>query len=156
MLLKAADWHFRVDVKATREQTVRYSKDHCNCSYCQNYYDTVENAYPKLKSFLGEFGIDMHGPCEVMPFEPTLFLACYRVQGKIMQWGYQMLAADGILIIPEDGDDQSFLLWVGEMELPWVQAIAPEEVISPANLPEFMERMQQIWHYRHDVSCFNS
>lgn len=156
MLLKAADWRFRVDVNATREQTVRYSKDHCNCSYCQNYYDTVENTYPRLKRFLGEFGVDMHGPCEVLPFEPTLFMACYRIKGKIVQWGYHTLMADGILIVPEDGDDESFLLWVGEMELPWTQLISPNEVISPANLPEFMERMHQIWQYRHDVTFFCS
>lgn len=156
MLLKAADWIFQVDVAATREQSVRYSKDHCTCSYCQNYYDTVETAYPRLKSFLAEFGIEMNGPIEVMPFEPTLFLACYRVCGKIRDWGFRPLLADGISVIPEAADDNTFLLWVGELEVPWVQVISPEEVISPANLPEFLDRMQQIWRLRHDYSAIYS
>jgi len=29
------------------------------------------------------------------------------------------------------------------MELPWMQAIAPEDVLSPANEPEFLERMTE-------------
>ena len=28
------------------------------------------------------------------------------------------------------------------MELPWVQNILPEDVISPANEPEFLDRMR--------------
>ena len=156
MVLKAADWIFRVDPKGTREQNIRYSTEHCTCSYCQNYYDTVEKTYPKLKSFLEEFGIYMHGPVEVMPFEPTLFLACYRVKGQITTWGFHPLYANGISIVPELGDEETFLLWVGEMELPWVQLIPPEEVVSPANLPEFLDRMQQIWLYRHDQQIISS
>lgn len=149
MILKAADWQFQVDVSQNRKKTQEYSLDHCNCAYCQNYYDTVEEAYPALVGFLGEFGVSMHGPVEVMPFEPTLFLACYRVQGKILNWGKTPLFADGISIVPEYRDEETFHLWVGEMQLPWVQTIRPEDVESPANLPEFMERMQEIWTLRH-------
>ena len=156
MILKAADWSFQVDKNATREKTVGYSADHCTCAYCQNYYDTVENIYPKLKDFLEEFGIYLHGPIEVMPFEPTLFLACYRVCGQIRNWGYCPLYADGISIVPEPENESTFLLWVGEMELPWVQPIPAEEVVSPANLPEFLDRMQQIWQFRHGSSCITS
>lgn len=149
MILKAADWQFQVDVPLNRKKTREYSLDHCNCYYCQNYYDTVEEAYPALCAFLGEFGVSMHGPVEVMPFEPTLFLACYRVQGKILNWGKTPLIADGIAIVPEYRDEETFHLWAGEMKLPWVQTIRAEEVESPANLPEFMERMQEIWTLRH-------
>ena len=156
MILKAADWIFRVDVNATREKTIGYSKEHCTCSYCQNYYDTVEKTYPGLKKFLEEFGIYLHGPIEVMPFEPTLFLSCYRVCGQIQNWGFQPLYANGISILPEPEGEDTFLLWVGEMSLPWVQAIPPEEVISPANLPEFLDRMQQIWMFRHDPAYIPS
>jgi hypothetical protein len=91
----------------------------------------------------------MHGPVEVMPFEPTLFLVCYRVQGKILNWGKTPLIADGIAIVPEYRDEETFHLWAGEMQLPWVQTIPAEDVESPANLPEFMERMQEIWTLRH-------
>ena len=149
MILKAADWQFRVQVAENREKTKEYSLDHCTCPYCQNYYDTVEAAYPAVKAFLDSFGLTMHGPVEVMPFEPTLFLACYRVQGQILQWGNTPLIANGISIVPEYRDEETFHLWVGEMELPWVQNIDPEDVVSPANLPEFLARMQEIWLLRH-------
>ena len=33
------------------------------------------------------------------------------------------------------------MIEVGEMELPWVMEEDPDEVISPANEPEFLEKM---------------
>lgn len=149
MIVMAADWRFRVDPERNREKTLQYSLDHCTCPYCMNYYDTLQDRYPGIQRFLQDFGVRMEGPVEVMPFEPTLFLACYRVQGKILQWGHTPLFVDGISITPEAVDEETFHLWIGEMELPWVQGIAEDEVVSPANLPEFLERMQQMWQLRH-------
>lgn len=149
MILKLADWRFRVDIEATREQTAKNASDHCECAYCRNYYEAVDIAHPKLRPFLAEFGINIAGPSELMPFEPTLMLACYRVRGEIVQWGQTELFMDGIPIIPETADNGTFLLWVGELEVPWIQDEAVEDVISPANLPEFMEWMQEIWLLRH-------
>lgn len=149
MILKIGDWRFRVDPEKTRARTEKYSTDHCTCGYCSNYYDTVEMTYPGLCKFLDHFGIYIHGPCEVMPFEPTFVLVCYRVDGEILQWGSTPLHGDNIDVTPEAGEDGTFLLWVGEMELPWVQQEAMEDVVSPANLPEFMERMQNMWLLRH-------
>jgi hypothetical protein len=76
-------------------------------------------------------------------------LACYRVQGAIEQWGTARIWADDVLITPEAGEDGSFLLWVGEVQLPWLQEEPMEDVVSPANLPEFLERMQEVWLLRH-------
>lgn len=149
MIIKLADWRFRVDKEATRERTTKNSEDHCECSYCKNYYEAAELLYPKLRTFLSEFGINFAGPSELMPFEPTLMLACYRVQGGILDWGQEQLFVDGILITPEAGEEGNFLLWVGEMQLPWVQEENVEDVVSPANLPDFLERMQEIWLLRH-------
>ncbi len=149
MILKLADWRFRVDIEATSEQTQKNSSDHCECAYCKNYYEAVDIAHPKLRPFLSEFGVDLSGPSELMPFEPTLMMACYRVQGKIEQWGQTELFVGGIPIVPETSDDGTFLLWVGELELPWIQNEPVEEVVSPANLPEFLERMQEVWLLRH-------
>ena len=149
MILKIADWQFRVDVEATQAHTEKNASDHCNCSYCRNYYDALEMLYPQLRSFLGEFGINYQGPSELMPFEPTLMLACYRVKGDILQWGKETLQVSGVPVLPEAVEAGSFFLWVGELELPWLQDEPEEEVISPANLPEFMERMQDIWAMRH-------
>ena len=55
----------------------------------------------------------------------------------------------GISVLPEAADETSFFLWVGEMPLPWLQEEDMDEVISPANLPEFLERMQQVWIQRY-------
>lgn len=149
MILILADWRFRVDVEATRIRTTQNASDHCECAYCKNYYDTVDMAHPKLRPFLAEFGVHIAGPSELMPFEPTLMLACYRVQGQILEWGETELYVDGVPIAPEAEDDNFFLLWVGELELPWVQKERPEDVVSPANLPEFMDRMREVWLLRH-------
>ena len=65
--------------------------------------------------------------------------------------GTDALAAEGVSIAPEQAEeDDSFFLWVGEMELPWLQPEDPKEVVSPANLPEFLERMREMWLLRHE------
>jgi len=150
LLLEFGDWKFDVDVDATRERTRKYSFDHCQCGYCRIYYDMIDLAYPQLRSALDIFGIHPEGPCELMPFEPTLMLACYRVDGQILRWGNSQLSVKGVTILPEAGDEDTFLLWVGEVQLPWLQQEAVEDVVSPANLPEFLERMREIWSLRHD------
>ena len=149
MILKLGDWRFRVNVEATAERTRKYSYEHCQCSYCKNFYDSIDIAYPELRPVMEQFGVNLEGPCELMPFEPTLMLACYRVDGEILQWGKAQLSVKGVTLLPEAGDENTFLLWVGEVQLPWLQEEAVEEVVSPANLPEFMERMQEIWSLRH-------
>lgn len=149
MIFEFADWRFRIDVEATRERTTRYSFDHCRCDYCNNFYEAVDRTHPYLRPFLDQFGINVEGPCELMPFEPTLMLACYRLDGQILQWGREQLYVHGIPLVPEVSDDETFLFWVGELEVPWLQQVDPEEVVSPANLPEFLERMQEIWMLRH-------
>ena len=149
MIFAFADWRFRIDVESTRKRTTEYSFDHCSCDYCNNYYESIDMAHPYLRPFLEQFGINIKGPSELMPFEPTLMMACYRLDGQILQWGKEQLHVHGIPIVPETADNETFLLWVGELEIPWLQKTAPEEVISPANLPEFLERMQQLWILRH-------
>ena len=149
MILEFADWRFRVDPEATRQRTSKYSFEHCQCGYCKNFYEAIDIAHPYLRQVVDQFGINLEGPSELMPFEPTLMLACYRVDGQIIQWGKKMLNICGVSVVPEACDDETFFLWIGELELPWLQSEPLEEVISPANLPEFLERMQQVWQLRH-------
>ena len=149
MVLKIGDWHFQVDVEATSERTRKYSYEHCQCGYCKNFYDAIDMVHPELRPVMEQFGVHLEGPCELMPFEPTLMLACYRVDGQILKWGKSQLSVKGVPILPEAGDQETFLLWVGELQLPWLQKEAVEDVISPANLPDFLERMQEIWSLRH-------
>ena len=72
-----------------------------------------------------------------------------RVQGQILRFGSSPIYAGEVLITPEEADEHSFFLWAGEMMLPWLQQEPEEDVVSPANLPEFMDRMEQIWLLRH-------
>ena len=156
MELKLGDWLFQVDLEATRRVTEQYSTDHCTCGYCANYYQAAPLVHPQLVSFLEQFGVYFYGPSEVMPFMPTCVLSCYRVQGKILQFGRETLMAGEVLITPESGEDGTFLLWAGEMQLPWLQEETQEDVVSPANLPEFLDRMEQIWILRHGQNAIQS
>ncbi len=139
-VIHLADWSFRVDPDATREHTRQCASDHCLCAYCRNYYETLDIAHPGLRSFLARFGVVPEGPSELMPLEPMVMAACYRVTGQILQEGTP-IHLDGVPIRPEPADSGTFFLWVGQMELPWIQDEAMEEVISPANQPEFLDRM---------------
>ena len=151
MILEMDDWRFDVDLESTRKRTFQNSLDHCTCGYCTNYYEAMPVTYPSLVSFLDGFGVDFRGPSEVMPFEPTFVLACYRVQGRILQFGTAELSAGPVPVSLETADDSSFFLWAGEMALPWLQDEPQEDVVSPANLPEFLDRMEEVWLLRHGI-----
>lgn len=149
MLVEMDDWQFRVDLDLTRKKTALYAQDHCTCGYCKNYYDTVAGTYPGIPSLLSHFGVNLNGPVEVMPFEPTYVLVCYRIFGEILRWGTAPIEAGGVPVSVAAGEEGAFHLWIGEMNLPWVQKEPVEEVVSPANLPEFLKRMQEMWLLRH-------
>lgn len=145
MVITLADWQFKVDIQATMDYTMKCSLDHCLCAYCRNYYEAVDKAYPYLRGFLNRFGVLLDGPCEIMPLQPDLVMACYRITGEILRHGDAAMHADGVPIHMEPSENGTFLLWVGEMQLPWLQTEAPEDVISPANQPEFLSRMAEKW-----------
>lgn len=156
MTFDLADWRVQVNVEATRQHTRENASDHCECAYCNNFYQTLPQTYPGLCVALSRLGIDPMGPSELMPFTPELYLACYRLKGRILRWGRSELAVGGIPIVLEAGENGSFYLWVGEIELPWVQPEPPEDVSSPANLPEFLERMKRMWELRHGQDLISS
>ena len=145
MIFSIDNWKFRVDVTATMEHTTKNSADHCQCAYCRNFYGAVDGAYPELRPFLGKFGIYLDGPSEVMPLEPTYILACYRVYGEILSRGGGDFWLGDLRFTVEENDDGTFLLWVGEMDIPWLLEEDMDEVVSPANLPEFMDRMREVY-----------
>ncbi len=149
MIFTIDDWVFDVDTEATLAHTTKNSLDHCTCGYCKNYYEAVEQTHPELIDFLSQFGVNIQGPSELMPFEPTLILACYRVCGKIINWGHTQITAGRVPITVETGENGTFCLWVGEMLLPWLQEEDMFDVVSPANLPEFIERMNEILFQRY-------
>ena len=75
------------------------------------------------------------------PIEPTLYLAGYRVTGNIVQFGKAPMMAGKAPVLAEPSENGTFLLEVGEVLLPWILEEDMDEVISPANEPEFLERM---------------
>ena len=156
MTFDFADWRVQVDVDATRRHTTDNASDHCDCAYCRNFYETLPLSYPGLCAALSRLGINPMGPSELMPFSPELYLACYRVKGRILRWGRSRLAVGDIPIVLEAGEEGSFFLWAGEMALPWVQPEPAEEVMSPANMPEFLERIRLTWLLRHGQEQIHS
>ncbi len=144
-IITLVDWQFQVDEEATLVYTIQCSEDHCTCPYCLNFYENIDAAHPTLRPVLSRFGIFLNGPCEIMPFEPTLVMACYRVTGQITRRGISQLHVDGVPLRPESADENTFFLWVGEMDIPWTQQEDMDEVLSPANQPEFMDRMYRRW-----------
>lgn len=141
MLLKIDDWIFDIDSERTMEHSSFAFRTHCTCGYCENYYRSVELAYPELRPFLERFCVDILGPSEMYPFEPTLCLLGYKVYGSILRFGREPLMVGSVPVMPVPLEDGLFLLEVGEMTLPWVLEEKQEEVLSPANEPEFLERM---------------
>ena len=143
MIISLADWEFSIDPEATWAYTQKCSEDHCTCPYCVNFYENVDGVSQNLRAVLRRFGIYLNGPCEVMPFEPTVVAACYRITGSILRKGQTQLLIENLPLRPEEADENSFFLWLGPMELPWTQEEDMDEVLSPANQPEFMDRMMQ-------------
>ncbi len=155
MVITLADWKFQVDVEKTREYTQICSLDHCLCPYCRNFYENLHKAHPTLGPVLERFGVGLEGPCEVMPFEPTLLMACYRITGQILRTGESFLHVDKVPLRPEPADERTFFLWIGELELPWTQSEDPDEVVSPANQPEFLDRMYDRWLRTREAYLMN-
>lgn len=118
MTIGFGDWKFRVDVAETMEHTTQNSRDHCECAYCRNFYGSVDGAYPMLRPFLGRFGIYLDGPSEVMPLEPNVILVCYRVHGELLQRSGEDFWLEDIRFTVEPSEGGTFLLWVGELEVP--------------------------------------
>lgn len=146
MKLKINDWEFDIDLEATRDHSSFAASDHCTCAYCENYYRTVKFSYPGLIPFLKDFGVDIDGPVEMYPFEPTLYLSGYRVHGQILRIGLSPMMVDGIPVSAEPREKGLFMLEIGEMALPWVMDEHPDDVVSPANEPEFLEKMyRKMW-----------
>lgn len=156
MILKINDWMFDIDLERTREHASFASLDHCTCGYCENYYRAVNLCYPDLKAFLARFGLEIDGPVEMWPLEPTLYLAGYRVTGKILQVGKAPMMVDHIPVTAEPIDACYFRVEVGEMPLPWMLLQDKDEVVSPANEPEFLEKMYRKMLQRNLGSGFVS
>ena len=63
MILQKNDGKFLVDL----EKTKAYYQSHslCDCQACRNFYQQASAAFPKLKAFLADFGVDLERPDEI-------------------------------------------------------------------------------------------
>jgi hypothetical protein len=84
------------------------------------------------------------------PIEPTLCLVSYCIGGRIVKRGIFPIDLGGVVLsVPEEPDPlyhppcgaSFFVFNTGLLELPWVLDEDMDEVISPANEPEYMQRM---------------
>lgn len=152
MILEIGDWVLDADIQLTMELSVSQAKEHCDCGYCRNFYASVDAAYPSMRTFLSQFGLDIEGPDELSPFEPTIYEATYIVQGNILRAGSTPLFIDGVPLLVKSAKEADldtvhpepyFALCVGLMELPWTLTEDRDEVVSPANEDAYLQRMQR-------------
>ena len=151
MVIQVADWVFDVDIPATMAYSAGIWEDHCTCGYCRNFYETLDSAYPQLKAFLKQFGMNSLTPEEMSPIEPTLCLVSYCFSGTIVKHGIFPIDIDGVVFTVSTHESNPlyepsfgkpfFVLTSGLLELPWVLDEDMDEVISPANEPEYLQRM---------------
>lgn len=152
MILELDDRQFEVDVETTRLYSEQEAAGHCDCGYCRNYYACVDETFPGLRPFLGQFGLNIEAPEQLMPFEPTELLVVYAVSGKITRAGERPLSVDAVTVTSESAWEAGintecpqpyFTLSVGPVEVPWVLEEPMEGIRSPANLPSFLQRMRR-------------
>ncbi len=152
MIVKIDDWKFDVDITATMAYSAAEVAEHCTCGYCRNFYAAVDEVYPNLRRFLAEFGVHIEAPDELIPYEPTLMEGSYAVCGRVLGVGSKPIEIDGLIIgimqpheihLNTGCPGPCFVLNTGLMELPWVLDEAMEDVISPANNPDFVEEITE-------------
>ena len=151
MILQIDDWKFDIDMERTMEYSANEAAGHCDCGYCRNFYAAVDLQYPNFRSFLAQFGLNAEAPDELMPFDlnqQMCYMGVYVVAGRILQKGKQNLCVDGIFISPEIDSQINhnvlmpcFYLTIDQMDLPWVLDEPMKDVVSPANLPDFLRKM---------------
>lgn len=152
MLIRVHDWQFDVDIAMNMEISSGQAAEHCMCGYCRNYYLAADQTYPSLRPFLAKFGVDMEGPDELSPFEPTIYEASYIVNGSILKSSNRVFYVDGIpvkILKSNEADmdtarpEPYFVLVIGLMELPWLLDEDPTQVVSPANEAAYLQRMER-------------
>lgn len=150
MVITLNDWVFDVNVDATMEYSNSITKDYCQCGYCRNFRSAAHTSYPGVHDLLRKFGNQISTPEELMPFEPTVYEGSYCISGTILQRGQQPIhyGQCRIWVLSQSETDYEtecespyFVLRSEALELPWVLDEDMDEVISPANEPEYLQRM---------------
>lgn len=150
MIFTFNDWILDIDLVSTKQYTDHLLSEHCECGYCRNFYQSVEDEYPGFRSFLNQFGADAEAPVDFLPVEPTLCVVSYAVSGKILHHGKEPIRVGNCSFTPEGMErldyelkcTKPYFVFTSQfLELPWLLEEDMNEVISPANEPECLERM---------------
>ena len=127
------EYIFEVDI----EKTTEYYKTHslCECECCKNYYAQIKGKFPKLESFLADFGADITKPDECMSVEldnEIQYIGIdYTVCGRILTMGeyeidihdnlfFSLVITDGFSSPNEQTGDYFTISISNVFELPWV------------------------------------
>ena len=160
MILQIDDWKFEIDMERTMAYSAAEAAEHCDCAYCRNFYTAVDEAYPGLRPFLAQFGIDIEAPEEMCPFagERILYDPTYKVYGSIEQFGSFEMQCGLVNMVARASEDDGdcFLLDCYEVFLPWILDEPFEEVVSTANEPSFLKKMWDRLLGRAKKSGFHS
>ncbi len=127
------EYVFEVDI----EKTIEYYKTHslCECDCCENFYAQIGGKFPKLESFLSDFGVDISKPDECMSFEldnKIQYIGIdYTVCGKVTTMGqyeidihdsqfFSLVITEGFAS-PNEQTGEYFTISINTFfELPWV------------------------------------
>ena len=127
------EYVFEVDI----EKTIEQYKTHllCECDFCENYYAQIKGKFPKLESFLADFGVDITKPDECMSVESDNTIQYigidYTVCGKVATLGkyefdiqddqfFSLVITEGFAS-PNEQTGEYFTISVNNIfELPWV------------------------------------
>ena len=154
MVFTIGDWCFSVDTEKTKVYSDSKLEDRCQCGYCKNFCAAIDRVHPQLRPFLYQFGVHIEAPNELMPFEPTLFEATYCVCGSIIQRGQNPILLENCSVQVLEHSELNFETHCPQpciafatslIELPWVLEEDMDEVISPANDPEYLQRIWNRW-----------
>ena len=152
-LIKKDEYVFEVDI----EKTINYYKTHslCECDYCENFYAQINGKFPKLESFLSDFGVDISKPdeCTSVELENKIqyISVDYTICGKVATMGkyeidiqdnlfFSIVVTDGFAS-PNEQTEEYFTISVNNMELPWVlDKPFPEPIKSKVK-----KKTQKLW-----------
>ena len=137
-IIEKEDYIFDVDIEKTKEHCS--AGPLCDCYECRNYYRQAAYAFPKLKNFLLDFGIDIARPAEIHSTyhkgAVDYHTVTYTVVGECIKFGkYEFDMEDGGLFINPvisttpvfPNEQQCFEIFIYNIRLPWALEEPPKE-----------------------------
>ena len=130
MQIEIDGWVMEADAAYTQNYSDKELSENCQCAYCRNYYAAVDIHYSELRGFLEKFGVQIHAPEEMLPYEMDegfLYDPKFSVAGRILCRGNRPIRVAGLSVTPTQDelaqarmDTAAFSLHVDGIHLPWV------------------------------------